>query len=67
MNMQSYELMSSKAHAMSICQNMAVESSRQGSHSRAHDEASMRRLASVTVAITTPTNAGLIMKDEVTL
>src|ERR1700683_5490880 len=71
MNVQSYELippiMSSKAHAMSICRNGAVESLSGGSQSRVMDEASTRRLASLVVAITRPTDDGFIMNDVVTL
>ena len=59
---------SSKAHVISIWRNGVVESSRTGSQSmRVIEEASTRRLASSTVVMTTPTDAGFIMKDDATL
>ena len=49
---------------MLICRNGAVESLREASQSRVIEVASMRHLASVTVAMTTPTDDGVIMKED---
>jgi hypothetical protein len=51
---------------MSICQKGAVESLRGGLHSiKAIDGASISRLASATVAMTTPTEEGFIIKGDI--
>jgi hypothetical protein len=71
MKVQSYDptpTTSSKAHVMSIWQNGAVESSRGGlQSSRVIDEDSISYLASLMVVMTTPTDVGFIMKEEVML
>ena len=53
-----------ESHTMLICRNGAVESLREASQSRVIEVASMRHLASVTVAMTTPTDDGVIMKED---
>ena len=71
MNVQSNEpiplIISLKAHMISICQNRAAESSSGGSQSRVMDMASMRCLASLVVAITRPTEAAFMTKDDTML
>ena len=60
-------IISLNAHTILICRNGAVESLSEGLQLRVMDMASTRHLASLVVAITRPTEAGFMTKDEMML
>ena len=60
-------IISSNAHTILICRNGTAESLSEGLQLRVMDMASMRHLASLVVAITRPTEAGFMTKDDMML